>query len=76
MTETVVKACLLASSTKLVFYELFSTTKLTPPAPSTLALLESLTRADDQLAATVKPLINVLRNADSGLVSCVIILRE
>ncbi|ORY52195.1 Las1-like-domain-containing protein [Leucosporidium creatinivorum] len=49
MTETVVKACLLASST------------------NTLALLDSLTKANDQLAATVKPLINVLRNADSGL---------
>lgn len=51
MTETVVKSCLLSSSTNC------------------LALLDSLTKTDGQLAAQVRPLINVVRNADSGMVS-------
>ena len=38
-------------------------------SPNCLALLDSLTKADDELAAQVRPLINVVRNADSGMVS-------
>lgn len=44
-------------------------TNLVKPVFSTLALLDTLSKVDETLAKTIKPLISVLRNADSSLVS-------
>ncbi|KAK4698133.1 ribosomal biogenesis protein LAS1, partial [Phenoliferia sp. Uapishka_3] len=42
-------------------------TCLLTPSQGTLALLDALVKADASLADTVRPLVNVLRNSDSGL---------
>ncbi|KAL8279387.1 hypothetical protein RQP46_008199 [Phenoliferia psychrophenolica] len=44
---------------------------LMTPSPGTLALLDALVKADPSLADSVRPLVNVLRNSDSGLTSAI-----
>lgn len=75
MTEGVVKTCLVAPNTGYApFFSRALGSSRADPDPllprhpcSSLALLDALSKADDSLAATIQPLVRVLRNADSGL---------
>lgn len=71
-TEAVVRSCLLSGTPKYVWLPSHSAPRRTMlilrAHRSALALLDNLSKADDILAATVKPLIGVLRNSDAGLV--------
>lgn len=71
VTEGVVKSCLMTPSPGYATALFLPNPMLTirPPTHSTLSLLDALVKADPSLAESVRPLVNVLRNSDSGLVS-------